>query len=84
LRTPCGARDTAATIQRARFTIAALDHYLFPPVRTPFSFHTLRHRRPPLTCLAGDAGRRSAGAALGDTPQPARQLALLVNAWTCR
>jgi ubiquinone/menaquinone biosynthesis C-methylase UbiE len=33
-------RDTTAAIERAGFTIAALDHYLFPPVRSPVSFHT--------------------------------------------
>jgi ubiquinone/menaquinone biosynthesis C-methylase UbiE len=32
-------RDTIAAIERAGFTVAALDRYLFPPVRTPFSFH---------------------------------------------
>ncbi|MFG1707998.1 class I SAM-dependent methyltransferase [Nonomuraea sp. M3C6] len=33
-------RDTPAAIERAGFTIVALERYLFPGVRTPLSFHT--------------------------------------------
>jgi ubiquinone/menaquinone biosynthesis C-methylase UbiE len=32
-------RDTAATIERAGFTIARLETFLFPAARTPVSFH---------------------------------------------
>jgi ubiquinone/menaquinone biosynthesis C-methylase UbiE len=32
-------RDTAAAIERAGFTIARLDRFLFPGTRTPVSFH---------------------------------------------
>jgi ubiquinone/menaquinone biosynthesis C-methylase UbiE len=34
-------RDTAGAITRAGFTIEQLDHFLFPDVRTPISFHIL-------------------------------------------
>lgn len=34
-------RDTAADIERAGFTIDRLDRFLFPQLRTPFSFHIL-------------------------------------------
>ena len=32
-------RDTAAAIERAGFSIARLDRFLFPEARTPVSFH---------------------------------------------
>ncbi|GGK76787.1 methyltransferase type 11 [Planomonospora parontospora subsp. parontospora] len=33
-------RDTVAVIERAGFTITALERFLLPEARTPFSFHT--------------------------------------------
>ncbi|WP_236700639.1 class I SAM-dependent methyltransferase [Allosalinactinospora lopnorensis] len=32
-------RDTAATIEQAGFSIERIDHFLFPPTRSPVSFH---------------------------------------------
>lgn len=51
-------RDTAAAIQRAGFTITALDEFLFPAVRTPVSFHIAGHatappKRAPAALLSG-------------------------------
>jgi hypothetical protein len=34
-------RDTEAAIRRAGFHIDRLDRFLFPPKRTPISFHIL-------------------------------------------
>ncbi|WP_449061224.1 class I SAM-dependent methyltransferase [Planomonospora algeriensis] len=33
-------RDTVAVIERAGFTVTALERFLLPAARTPFSFHT--------------------------------------------
>jgi ubiquinone/menaquinone biosynthesis C-methylase UbiE len=40
-------RDTAAAIERAGFTIAALEQFLFPAARTPVSFHIAGHATAP-------------------------------------
>ena len=40
-------RDTTAAIERAGFSIARLDRFLFPQARTPVSFHILGHARGP-------------------------------------
>jgi ubiquinone/menaquinone biosynthesis C-methylase UbiE len=38
-------RDTATAIEQAGFTVERLDRFLFPPARTPFSFHILAAAR---------------------------------------
>lgn len=39
-------RDTVAAIERTGFTVDRLDRFLFPQVRTPFSFHILASAHP--------------------------------------
>jgi ubiquinone/menaquinone biosynthesis C-methylase UbiE len=49
-------RDTAAAIERAGFTIARFDRFLFPGTRTPVSFHIAGQATSsgcPLTCSRG-------------------------------
>jgi ubiquinone/menaquinone biosynthesis C-methylase UbiE len=51
-------RDTAAAIEHAGFTIAQLDEFLFPPARTPISFHIRATARRPERSLP-DRGHRT-------------------------